>query len=119
VKLGSFKELAHIEAQRRGAEVAKKVPLSTQTALLLCANRRSIRESIVRLTHRATSVWRFRAARRSSTTNIIVRFQRGGFGHGVAVTLLPSDQFNFACSPRIQTAQFPDRRRGRGYHRRR
>ena len=35
--------------------------------------------SSVRLTHRATSVWRFRAARRSSTTNIIVRFRRGGF----------------------------------------
>jgi hypothetical protein len=31
VKLGSFKELAHIEAQRRGAEVAKKVPLSMQS----------------------------------------------------------------------------------------
>lgn len=31
MKLGSFKELAHIEAQRRDAEVAKKVPLSMQS----------------------------------------------------------------------------------------
>jgi hypothetical protein len=35
VKLGSFKELAHIEAQNDGAKVAKEVPLSMRRGSML------------------------------------------------------------------------------------